>query len=97
MWAQAALSPSSRLVLDGVGLAQTRGALAGVRDLISARRLVHDGGWALTNQATSVLVVPGIAGLAVSPRSPRSDLLRAVAWAAQRLVDNGTVTPFRVM
>jgi len=96
-WAQAALAPSSPLVLDGVGLAQTRGALAGMRDLIAERRLVHDAGWALTNQATSVLVVPGTAGLAISPRSPRSDLLRAVAWAAQRLVDAGTVQPFRVL
>jgi len=96
-WAQAALAPSSQLVLEGVGIAQTRGALAGMRDLIAARRLVHDAGWALTNQATSVLVVPGVAGLAISPRSPRSDLLRAVAWAAQRLVDTGTVQPFRVI
>jgi hypothetical protein len=96
-WGQASLSASSALNLDGVGLAQTRGALAGMRDLIAARRLVHDAGWALTNQATSVLVVPGTAGLAISPRSPRSDLLRAVAWAAQRLTDSGTVAPFRVL
>ena len=96
-WAQAAQSPESRLVLDGVGLSQTRAALAGMRDLIAGRRLVHDAGWALTNQATSALVVPGTAGLAISPRSPRSDLLRAVAWAAQRLVDSGAVAPFRVM
>ena len=96
-WAAAALVEEPALTVEPVGLAQTRSALPSVRDLLARRELVHDGGGVLSSQAVECLVIPGAAGLAVSPRSPRSDCVRAVAWAAQRLVDGGSTTPFEIL
>jgi hypothetical protein len=95
-WASTAVD-TGNVVFDAVGLAQTRTALPALRDLMAERRLCHDGGVALAGQATTMLVVPGAAGLSLSPRCPRSDLVRAVAWAAQRLVEAGSVQEFRVL
>jgi hypothetical protein len=97
-WAASAGSPDSRLYFDSAGLAQSRTALPALRELVGSGGLVHDGGAALSAQVCNALVVPGAAGLSLSPRCPRSDLLRAVAWAAQRLTDSGAAAaPFRVM
>jgi hypothetical protein len=63
------------------GSAQTRAALPLVRELTAAGRLRHDGGPQLAGQVVGMQVVPGVAGLNVSPRSGRSDLARCAAWA----------------
>ena len=68
-----------------------------MRDLIARGALVHDGSVALTTQATDALVIPGSAGLVISPRSPRTDLLRATAWAAHRLATEGSAVPFAIL
>lgn len=70
---------------EAVGSAETRSALATIRELLATRRLVHDDpdGSALTDQFTRALVVRNLSGLALAPRSLRSDLLRAAAWAVE--------------
>jgi hypothetical protein len=96
-WAAAALIEEPALTVEPVGLAQTRSALPALRDLLARRELAHDGGGVLSSQAVECLVIPGAAGLAVSPRSPRSDCIRAVGWAAQKLVDGGASAPFEIL
>jgi hypothetical protein len=96
-WAMTATETTQPpVIFDPVGLTQMRAALPAMRDLIAEGRLAHDGGSSLSMQVTGALVVPGAAGLSLSPRGGRSDLLRAVAWATQRLVSAG-MAPFRVM
>jgi hypothetical protein len=75
------------LVVESVGTGQTRVALPLLRQLLTDGRLVHDGGHELAGQVAGMRVVPGReGGLSVSSRSGRSDLVRAVAWAAAGLV-----------
>ena len=65
------------------GSSQTRVALPMLRELVAAGLLVHDGSTDLAAQAMSLRVTHGMTGLNVSPRSGRSDLIRAAAWAMQ--------------
>ena len=82
---------------DTRGQAQTKLALPKVRELIATGRLAHDGSPELASQLTGMRVVPGReGGLAVSPRSPRSDLARAAAWAAQAVATAPDPVPFFV-
>jgi hypothetical protein len=64
-----------------VGTPAMRDGLPLVRELLGEGRLVHDGGDDLAGQVIAALVVPASTGLAVSPRSPRADLLRAAVFA----------------
>jgi len=70
------------LEVERAGPAQTKVALSRVRELVADRRLVHDGGVDLAGQAIGVRVTRGAAGLSVWSHSPRADLIRAAAWAA---------------
>jgi hypothetical protein len=72
--------PAVEAIVD-TGATATREALSLIRELLGERQLVHDGGNDLAGQAIAALVVPSSAGLAMSPHSPRSDLLRCAAWA----------------
>jgi hypothetical protein len=64
-----------------------RSALPLLREAIAQRRLVHDGGDALTRQVTGARVTPSPAGgLLLSNDGGRADLVRAVAWALRELV-----------
>jgi hypothetical protein len=58
-----------------------RDGLPMIRELLAEGRLVHDGSDTLAGQIIAALVVPASTGLAVSPRSPRADLLRAATFA----------------
>jgi hypothetical protein len=72
--------PAVEAIVD-TGTTSTREALPLIRELLGEHMLVHDGGADLAGQAIAALVVPSSAGLAMSPHSPRSDLLRCAAWA----------------
>lgn len=63
------------------GGAQTRTALPALRQALADGAVVHDGGEDLASQLASLLVVPSVTGLLLSPRSGRSDLARCAAWA----------------
>ena len=67
--------------LVDTGTTSTREALPLLRELLAEGVLVHDGSADLAGQVIAALVVPSSAGLAMSPHSPRSDLLRCAAWA----------------
>ena len=67
------------------GSAQTRAGLSALRRMLAAGELVHDGGGELALQVSNALVVGSATGLALSPRSPRCDLVKAAAWAAHGL------------
>jgi hypothetical protein len=73
--------PLVEAVVD-TGTTATREALPLLRELLGEAALVHDGSADLAGQVIAALVVPSSAGLAMSPHSPRSDLLRCAAWAA---------------
>ena len=75
----AALSVAS---IASAGNAQTRLALPMLRELVAAGLLIHDGSTDLAAQAMQLRVTHGATGLNVSPRSGRSDLIRAASWAA---------------
>lgn len=47
---------------------------------------MHDGGDDLAGQVIAALVTPTAAGLILSSRCPRADLVRAVGWAVAALV-----------
>jgi len=65
------------------GTATTYAALPAVRALVRSGRLVHSADEALTAQVAQVRVVPtSNGGLTPAHRGIRSDLLRAMAWAA---------------
>jgi hypothetical protein len=79
------------------GRAETRQALPKVRELVNAGRVMHDGGTELTTQVIGMRVLPGSeGGLSVSPRSPRSDLARAAAWAVHAVANQPVPLPFFV-
>jgi phage terminase large subunit-like protein len=71
---------------DTAGAAETLVALPLLRQLARDGRLVHDGDPDLSAQLAAVRVVERSGGLGVSPRSGRSDLVRAMGWAAVEAV-----------
>ena len=73
--------PPQVVSIVDVGTAAMRDGLPMIRELLAEARLVHDGSDALAGQMIAALVVPASTGLAVSPRSPRADLLRAATFA----------------
>jgi hypothetical protein len=77
-----ALAGLSVASVASAGSAQTRVALPMLRELVAAGQLTHDGSTDLAAQAMSLRVTQGVTGLNVSPRSGRSDLIRAASWAA---------------
>jgi hypothetical protein len=80
-----------------VGAAETTGALTSLRELLGGR-LVHDAGTDLAVQAGSCRVIESRGGgLLVSPRSPRSDLVRCVSWAAAEVVRAPADQPFWIV
>lgn len=77
-----ALAGISVASVEPAGSAQTRVALPMLRELVTAGQLIHDGSTDLAAQAMQLRVTHGTTGLNVSPRSGRSDLIRAASWAA---------------
>jgi hypothetical protein len=92
----------SAALSDGVnveraGTAETRAALPTLRALLSAGRLIHDGTRALTTQLAGFRVTSSPSGgLSPVPHGTRSDLVRAVAWAAHDADHPATVPEFFV-
>jgi hypothetical protein len=74
------------------GTANTYAGLPLVRALVRTGRLVHSADEAMTAQVATVRVVPtSNGGLTPAHRGVRSDLLRAMAWAAHAVAE--PVTP----
>lgn len=86
---QAAGAPT----FEPTGLAQTRVALPMVRHLLTADRVRHSGGATLSDQAKGAVVIASPTGLGMSPRSMRSDLIRAASWALYRATTATEPTP----
>jgi phage terminase large subunit-like protein len=82
--------------LGAAGAAETLAALPLVRQLVRDGRLVHGADPVLTTQLGGIRVVERSGGLGISPRSGRSDLVRAMAWAVQSLVNVPAPQPFYV-
>jgi hypothetical protein len=70
------------------GTANTYAGLPLVRALVRTGRLVHSADEAMTAQVATVRVVPtSSGGLTPAHRGVRSDLLRAMAWAAHTVAE----------
>lgn len=82
---------------ESVGVAQTRVALPMLRHLLGADRLRHDGGATLGDQAKGAVVIASPLGLSMSPRSMRSDVVRAAAWALYRATTQTEPVPFNIL
>lgn len=78
----AATAATVTMKAEPMSTTATATALPTVRQLISERRLMHDGSAELSGQMLGMRVSPSRAGgLLVSSRSQRSDLARCAAWA----------------
>ena len=73
--------------VEAAGASETLVALPLLRQLVRDGRLVHDGDLDLGAQLAGVRVVARVGGgLGISPRSGRSDLVRAMGWAATEAI-----------
>jgi hypothetical protein len=80
------------LELETVNSADTKAALALLRQLVSRRQVVHPAGTDLDRQIEACRVDPGALGLRLINPTQRSDLLRTAAWSVaaverQRQID----------